>query len=420
MRFLLSFMFLFSIMNYAISSVEINPTQVTTYATDFFDTYGAHPDVLITQATLEAHLNAQFTGSLSSTCINPTNFSLNSTAGNNITVDWTLSASATSYNLTILPLSTGISQTVNVPDPTANATFFSFTPGLYLLTIQSFCSATKAKKISIIIIDKPVQYGAFNSCDCSAFELMLDKSSSQLSAQEDPTDPVTANWIGFDDTEVYYVDVFFDYGDTEWHTDFFMESVMGPSSSPGPLNQVDIANFNNCLANNIELNSALDGSQFIHSFYDTGSSTLPDRHASITFSNQFVFHPYNFEKDITGSSWSVSVKHCTPDHTPEDPGGKSDEELAEQLGIEKAQLTASPNPSKGRTILNYALPKEGPINLELYNEYGQLVRTIAHNYIQPVGEHTYTLDWAELPTGIYTCRLSSATEQISIRLVRFK
>ena len=70
MKNFLSLMLCLSMTTVVLGQVEIDSSQITTYATNFFNTYGNHPDVGIPQATLEAHLYAQFPlgAPLSNTC----------------------------------------------------------------------------------------------------------------------------------------------------------------------------------------------------------------------------------------------------------------------------------------------------------------------------------------------------------------
>jgi hypothetical protein len=65
-----------------------------------------------------------------------------------------------------------------------------------------------------------------------------------------------------------------------------------------------------------------------------------------------------------------------------------------------------PNPFNARTTIGYALAKEGPVNLNVYNLAGQRVATL-YERTQSPGEHRMIWDAADMPSGIYLYRLES-------------
>ena len=87
-------------------------------------------------------------------------------------------------------------------------------------------------------------------------------------------------------------------------------------------------------------------------------------------------------------------------------------------------ISCSPNPFKNNITFKYNLPQAGPVKFNIYNIYGQLVRSFPEKVV-PVGpEH---LDWngrseggAACPGGVYFFRLTtnSACRQGRIILIR--
>jgi hypothetical protein len=91
---------------------------------------------------------------------------------------------------------------------------------------------------------------------------------------------------------------------------------------------------------------------------------------------------------------------------------------AQESPLRRLQLSAAPNPSVGRTRLDYSLPTAARVRLELYDAAGRLVRTI-RNGRQETGRHTATLDSGGLPAGVYLLRLDTGpgAEARAVKLV---
>jgi hypothetical protein len=126
-------------------------------------------------------------------------------------------------------------------------------------------------------------------------------------------------------------------------------------------------------------------------------------------------HSYTFT-DATASSgmWYYRLKQIDLD------GGVhySDAVKAEQVnGVKDKPLPTVfalnqnyPNPFNPSTIIEFALPKESRVTLEVYNLLGQRVATLVDE-TRPVGYYAVTFDAARLASGLYFYRLS--TPQVS-------
>ena len=64
-----------------------------------------------------------------------------------------------------------------------------------------------------------------------------------------------------------------------------------------------------------------------------------------------------------------------------------------------------PNPFNPETEINYALPADGMVTLEVYNLLGQRVATLIDE-IQAAGTYTVTWNAAEMPSGTYFYRIT--------------
>jgi hypothetical protein len=79
-------------------------------------------------------------------------------------------------------------------------------------------------------------------------------------------------------------------------------------------------------------------------------------------------------------------------------------------------LTNHPNPFNPNTIIQFSLPYAAFINLTVYNMLGQPVATLLKER-RLAGTHAIVFQSRGLPSGIYVCRLSYGTRQLSTKLV---
>ena len=78
-----------------------------------------------------------------------------------------------------------------------------------------------------------------------------------------------------------------------------------------------------------------------------------------------------------------------------------------------------PNPFNPSTTINYALPHDSYVTLRIYNPLGQVVATLI-NGEQPQGRHSIVWEAANMPSGIYICRIGANgfTQAIKMLLIR--
>jgi len=83
----------------------------------------------------------------------------------------------------------------------------------------------------------------------------------------------------------------------------------------------------------------------------------------------------------------------------------------------RMEITAGPNPVRGRTAMSYALPRSGDMSLVVYDATGRPVQTLASGS-RPAGRYTATWDARDAAAGIYFCTLESGGSSTSRKLVR--
>ncbi len=91
--------------------------------------------------------------------------------------------------------------------------------------------------------------------------------------------------------------------------------------------------------------------------------------------------------------------------------------VAEQSkqGANRIELNAVPNPFTNRTLISYALPKDGAVSINLYDITGRPVQTIVKGY-KSAGYHSVTLNSGQLPAGVYFCTLKTNNSSLTKRL----
>ena len=65
-----------------------------------------------------------------------------------------------------------------------------------------------------------------------------------------------------------------------------------------------------------------------------------------------------------------------------------------------------PNPFNPSTQISYQIPKDGFVNIVVYNSLGQIVVKLVNEY-QTSGKYSVKFDASNLPSGLYIYRLQS-------------
>ncbi|MEI8203583.1 MAG: T9SS type A sorting domain-containing protein [Bacteroidota bacterium] len=81
----------------------------------------------------------------------------------------------------------------------------------------------------------------------------------------------------------------------------------------------------------------------------------------------------------------------------------------DQTVATEVSMSNQPNPFVGSTTINYSLPTDAKVNLDVYNSLGKLVNTLVSEQ-QIQGNHSLKLDASNLPFGTYMAILKVKTE----------
>ena len=87
--------------------------------------------------------------------------------------------------------------------------------------------------------------------------------------------------------------------------------------------------------------------------------------------------------------------------------------------IEKVKLWNSPEPFNPSTVINYALPADGLVQLDVFNITGAKVATLVEGYAQ-AGQHQVTFDASQLTSGMYVYRLDFEGQSFTGKMLLVK
>jgi len=177
-------------------------------------------------------------------------------------------------------------------------------------------------------------------------------------------------------------------------------------------------------------------SNFSGTWYNThpkiswNSNIEPDlKHYLILKNNvPYITTTNNYYIDFSESQYSignpkvyVSYKVKAVDITDQSSNSSTSLSFAINGGIEKKEageeiiseaidsyglFSNYPNPFNPSTQIVYQIPKEGFVNLTIYNTLGQVVQTLV-NKKQTVGKYTVEFNANNLPSGVYIFKLQA-------------
>lgn len=103
------------------------------------------------------------------------------------------------------------------------------------------------------------------------------------------------------------------------------------------------------------------------------------------------------------------------------PSGIEDHDFSAPPGVVRI-VSAAPNPFRGSTVLRYRTASEGPVEFEIFNVHGRLIRRLIQGN-QGAGDHVTTWSGTDdagrrVPNGVYFGRIRSRGSEAMMRLVR--
>jgi|GEM_PF-6673697 len=78
-----------------------------------------------------------------------------------------------------------------------------------------------------------------------------------------------------------------------------------------------------------------------------------------------------------------------------------------------------PNPFNPSTLINYSIPEEVLVRVDIFNALGEFVRTLV-NEVKTAGTYQVTFDAEGLPSGVYICRFKAGSFERSNKIMLMK
>ena len=78
-----------------------------------------------------------------------------------------------------------------------------------------------------------------------------------------------------------------------------------------------------------------------------------------------------------------------------------------------------PNPFNPSTVINYKIPKDGQVTLNVYDILGREVKSLVNGF-QTAGRHSAVFDASNLSSGTYICRITSGGYEKSMKMLILK
>jgi len=127
-----------------------------------------------------------------------------------------------------------------------------------------------------------------------------------------------------------------------------------------------------------------------------------------TFGAGFTIRYGKFTKRISGEKILIDGNWADAIAAPELVSGLESPDIHPAgLGGDFSLYQNYPNPFNPRTCIGFYLPKTGHVTIRIYNNLGQLVRTVLDRDM-PAGEHRIEFNGQEMPSGVYWYKLETA------------
>jgi hypothetical protein len=81
------------------------------------------------------------------------------------------------------------------------------------------------------------------------------------------------------------------------------------------------------------------------------------------------------------------------------------------------QISIAPNPVKSSTAINLDLPKVNTVEISIYNTTGICLKNWQYTN-QQAGQKEYQLNLADIPSGMYLCRIKFGDEVVTKKIIK--
>lgn len=206
------------------------------------------------------------------------------------------------------------------------------------------------------------------------------------------------------------------------HVNSFSEFIFGSDTNPLPVELISFTSLVN--ANSVELNWSTEFEQN-NSGFDIERQIINGSDSWIKIANVQGNGNSNEPKNYTYTDNGLQTGKYSYRLKQMDYNGNFeyfnlDSEV--EVGVPKdfALSQNYPNPFNPVTKINYDIPKDGKVNLIIYDVTGREVAALVNNELQPAGYYTITFNAINLSSGVYFCRLVAGDFVSTKKLVLLK
>jgi C-terminal processing protease CtpA/Prc len=91
----------------------------------------------------------------------------------------------------------------------------------------------------------------------------------------------------------------------------------------------------------------------------------------------------------------------------------------DKLTIPTGEMNIFPNPFNNSTRLEYSLPQNSDVTIEIHDMNGKIVSTFLDE-TQPAGKYSIEFDGSAVPTGVFYCRLKTGNQVMTKKIIKVR
>jgi len=306
--------------------------------------------------------------------------------------------SSNHFRIKSLSLTTGETTELYTPEFNVKLTLPN---DFYLFSFQSMGGGGFTSDAYIIIIEKPVKYGAMGSCNCLNYDQIWD------SALDEINENTSASYFWDTENEQDYFFCRVEYDSPNLNTASFIMDVRFDGGIP-----IEIQTPSNCWEN-VAIGPE-DGNAYLEILpieNALAAATLSFNHVPGETEPGFT---YNASEDFEGvPTGHVYLYRCGKKKRQSDSNSITNSLKNEEIGLKELSHSFS-----SLKEIEFKLKSNKKVSLAIYNSYGQLVEQVINQENTTAGSHRTHIDFQNYPNGSYFCILKTDDQIKQLKLVK--
>jgi len=176
-----------------------------------------------------------------------------------------------------------------------------------------------------------------------------------------------------------------------------------------------------CVSESVSLSASIPSNVYKSSQVITseGSISAPNQ---VVFESEIAIRLVNGFHVAANSFLLATIGDCQEEnaifpHTTSESRTKILAKSSNPNYMEGTTLSVYPNPMYGQTQISFNLPQKSPIMIQLFNQSGQLIRSIRNQEFFDKGVHEIIFDKSQIPEGFYHLILQTNSAQLVQKIV---